>query len=92
MNQLLLVGGPPDRVRLEADRIEGEGGGSRFRRRRALDHSADSEHLVLLAVALVLDPSAGLTATVLGSEETNRPASPGERRRFSRVDVASSLY
>ena len=44
------------------------------------------------AVALVLDPSAGLTATVLGSEETNRPASPGERRRFSRVDVASSLY
>lgn len=42
------------------------------------------------AVALVLDPSAGLTATVLGSEATNRPAGPGERRRFSRVNAASA--
>ncbi|MBA2516091.1 MAG: response regulator transcription factor [Solirubrobacterales bacterium] len=44
------------------------------------------------AVALVLDPRAGLTTTVLGSEEADRPVGPGERRRFSRVDVASSLY
>ena len=50
--KLVSVGtGPPDRVRLEADRIEGEGGGGKFRRRRALDHSAESEQLVLLAVA-----------------------------------------
>jgi DNA-binding NarL/FixJ family response regulator len=43
------------------------------------------------AVALVLDPSAGLTTTVLGSEVANRPAGPGERRRFSRVNIASTL-
>ena len=43
------------------------------------------------AVALVLDPAAGLTATVLGSEATPRPAGPGERRRFSRTDKSSTL-
>jgi DNA-binding NarL/FixJ family response regulator len=43
------------------------------------------------AVALVLDPSAGLTASVLGSELAHRPAGPGERRRFSRVNTASTL-
>jgi len=42
------------------------------------------------AVALVLDPAAGLTTTVLGSEVANRPAAPGERRRFSRVDSSAS--
>lgn len=50
MNQLSVVGGSPDRVRQEADRIEGEGVGGRFRRRRTLDHSAESEQLVLKAV------------------------------------------
>jgi RNA polymerase sigma-70 factor (ECF subfamily) len=51
MSHLSVVGSPPDRIRHEADRIEGEGGGSKFRRRRTLDHSPASEQLVLLAVA-----------------------------------------
>ena len=41
----------PDHVRREADRIECSLGRGRFRRRRALEHSPDAEHLVLGAVA-----------------------------------------
>jgi RNA polymerase sigma-70 factor (ECF subfamily) len=39
-----------DRVRREADRLEGAEGSVRFRRRRTFDHSEDAERLVLAAV------------------------------------------
>ena len=42
--------GAQNTVRREADRMEGTVGRGRFRRRRTLEHSADSERLVLAAV------------------------------------------
>ena len=42
--------GAQDTVRREADRMENVVGRGRFRRRRSLEHSATSEHLVLDAV------------------------------------------
>lgn len=42
---------PTDELRREADRIEAIGGRSRFRRRRSIERSPESERLVLNAVA-----------------------------------------
>jgi RNA polymerase sigma-70 factor (ECF subfamily) len=48
---LRSIGGAEDAIRREADQIEAELGGGRFRRRRKLDDSPRAEELVLAAVS-----------------------------------------